>query len=49
MIHTHNIDPIIVSLGPIDLYWYGAMYAISFLTIDHMMKANYFNFNRYNL
>ena len=49
MIYTHNIDPVIVTLGPIDLYWYGAMYAISFLVIDYMMKANYFNFNKYNL
>ena len=49
MIYTHNIDPIIISLGPIDLYWYGAMYAISFLIIDYMMKANHFNFNKYNL
>ena len=49
MIYTHNIDPVIVTLGPIDLYWYGAMYAISFLVIDYMMKVNYFNFNKYNL
>ena len=49
MIYTHNIDPVIVTLGPIDLYWYGAMYAISFLVIDYMMKANYFNLNKYNL
>ena len=27
-----------VSIGSIDLYWYGAMYAISFLLIDYMMK-----------
>ena len=38
MIYTHNIHPIIVSVGPIDLYWYGAMYAISFLLIDYLMK-----------
>jgi phosphatidylglycerol:prolipoprotein diacylglycerol transferase len=25
-------------MGPIDLYWYGAMYAISFLLIDYLMK-----------
>ena len=49
MIYTHNIDPIIVSIGFIDLYWYGAMYAISFLIIDYMMKANYFHFNIHNL
>tara|TARA_B100000614_G_C14512603_1_gene479191 strand:+ start:337 stop:1128 length:792 start_codon:yes stop_codon:yes gene_type:complete len=49
MIYTHDIDPIIVSIGPVELYWYGAMYAISFLIIDYMMKANHFNFNKYNL
>ena len=49
MIYTHNIDPVIFSIGFIDLYWYGAMYAISFLIVDHMMKANYFNLNIYNL
>ena len=38
MIYTHNIHPIIVSIGPVDLYWYGAMYAISFLLIDYLMK-----------
>ena len=38
MIYTHNINPIIFSLGSVDLYWYGAMYAISFLLIDYMMK-----------
>ena len=50
MIYTHNINPILVSIGPIDLYWYGAMYAISFLLIDYMMKREVninqdFNFN----
>ena len=38
MIYTHNIHPIIISIGSVDLYWYGAMYAISFLLIDYMMK-----------
>ena len=38
MIYTHNIHPILVSIGPVDLYWYGAMYAISFLVIDYLMK-----------
>ena len=49
MIYTHNINPILISIGPIELYWYGAMYAISFLIIDYMMKSNFFNFNKYNL
>ena len=38
MIYTHNIDPILFSIGFIDLYWYGAMYAISFLLLDYLMK-----------
>ncbi|VFP85545.1 prolipoprotein diacylglyceryl transferase [Candidatus Erwinia haradaeae] len=28
-----NIDPIIVSLGPVSLHWYGLMYLISFILI----------------
>ena len=38
MIYTHNIDPILLSIGFIDLYWYGAMYAVSFLLLDYFMK-----------
>ena len=38
MIYIHNIDPILLSIGFIDLYWYGAMYAISFLLLDYLMK-----------
>ena len=38
MIYIHNIDPILFSIGFIDLYWYGAMYAISFLLLDYLMK-----------
>ena len=47
MIYTHNIHPIIVSIGPIDLYWYGAMYAISFLLIDYLMKREVVNNTAY--
>ena len=42
MILTHNIDPVILSIGSINFYWYGAMYAISFLLIDYMMRKDYF-------
>ncbi|VFP79930.1 prolipoprotein diacylglyceryl transferase [Candidatus Erwinia haradaeae] len=28
-----NIDPIIISLGPVSLHWYGLMYLISFMLI----------------
>ena len=47
MIYTHNIHSIIVSVGPIDLYWYGAMYAISFLLIDYLMKREVVNNTAY--
>ena len=40
MIYTHDINPILISIGFIDLYWYGAMYAISFILIDYFMKKN---------
>ena len=26
-----NIDPIIISIGPLDLRWYGLMYLVGFL------------------
>ena len=40
MIYTHDINPILISIGFIDLYWYGAMYAISFILIDYLMKKD---------
>ena len=43
MVYTHNINPIIISLGSLDLYWYGAMYAFSFLIIDFLMKKDTLN------
>ena len=30
MLTYPNIDPIAISLGPLDIYWYGLMYAIGF-------------------
>ena len=42
MIYTHDISPIMLSLGPINLYWYGAMYVISFLLIENLMKKDTF-------
>jgi len=30
MAYTHNIDPIAVSLGPLDIHWYGIMYLLGF-------------------
>jgi len=31
-IYIHNIDPVLVHLGPLRIGWYGLMYAIAFLT-----------------
>ena len=47
MIYTHNINPILLTIGPIDLYWYGVMYAESFLLIDHLMKKELLNNRQY--
>jgi len=30
MIYTHALDPVMLSLGPVQLHWYGLMYALSF-------------------
>jgi len=30
MAYTHNIDPIALSLGPLDIHWYGIMYLLGF-------------------
>ncbi|MBN4078988.1 prolipoprotein diacylglyceryl transferase, partial [Gammaproteobacteria bacterium AH-315-C21] len=30
MAYIHNIDPIAVSLGPLDIHWYGIMYLLGF-------------------
>ena len=38
MLYTHNINSIMLTIGPVHLYWYGAMYAISFILIDYLMK-----------
>ncbi len=32
MIYFHDIDPIAISLGPIQVHWYGIMYLLAFLT-----------------
>ena len=32
MIYLHQIDPIIFSLGPVKLHWYGLMYLLAFIT-----------------
>ncbi|WDI78814.1 prolipoprotein diacylglyceryl transferase [Candidatus Purcelliella pentastirinorum] len=53
--YTDNINPIILHLGPIKMYWYGLMYYISFLFIYHIIinKNNkilfYHKINKKNL
>jgi len=32
MIYTHTLDPILLALGPIQLHWYGLMYALGFFS-----------------
>ena len=32
MIHLHQIDPIALPLGPLQVHWYGVMYLIAFAT-----------------
>ena len=34
------IDPIAISLGPIDIYWYGLVYALGFLFTYWFVRAN---------
>mgnify|MGYP002701130408 FL=1 len=37
MTYIHNINPIIFELFSIKLYWYGFMYALSFIIIDYLV------------
>ena len=39
MIYIHNINPIIFELYSIKLYWYGLMYAVSFIIIDYLIVS----------
>lgn len=39
MIYLHQIDPIIFSLGPVKLHWYGLMYLLAFLTAWWLGRA----------
>ncbi|MBD3361367.1 prolipoprotein diacylglyceryl transferase [Candidatus Woesearchaeota archaeon] len=33
MVFYHNLDPVLLQLGPIKIYWYGLMYVISFIVV----------------
>ena len=37
MTYIHNISPIMFELFSIKLYWYGFMYALSFIIIDYLI------------
>ena len=36
---THNLNPIILSLGPLEIRWYGLMYVLSFIVIYLYSRA----------
>ena len=36
-IYEHNLDPVLVQLGPLRIGWYGLMYALAFLSFYWMM------------
>lgn len=40
LVYVHNLDPIIFSLGPLRIGWYGAMYALGFISAYFMMMAS---------
>ncbi len=31
MVWTHNLDPVLVNIGPLSIHWYGVMYVLAFL------------------
>jgi len=37
MTYIHNINPVILEILSIKLYWYGFMYALSFIIIDYLV------------
>ena len=39
MTYIHNISPIMLEIYGIKLYWYGFMYAISFVIIDYLIVS----------
>ena len=39
MTYIHNISPIMLEVFGIKLYWYGFMYAISFVIIDYLIVS----------
>jgi phosphatidylglycerol:prolipoprotein diacylglycerol transferase len=37
MTYIHNINPVMFEIFSIKLYWYGFMYALSFIIIDYLI------------
>lgn len=35
---THNIDPTILTIGPLEIRWYGLMYVLAFLAVFYYAK-----------
>ncbi len=38
MFYHHNINPVVVALGPVQVHWYGIMYVVSFLMCMRVLK-----------
>jgi len=38
MVYVWDLDPVLLSIGPISIRWYGLMYAISFLIVYYYLK-----------
>lgn len=42
---THNLDPVLVHLGPVEIRWYGLVYILGFLLVvlwlQHLQKKGY--------
>lgn len=39
MVFYHNLNPILLSIGPIDIHWYGLMYVFSFIIVYLYVRA----------
>lgn len=46
MIYIHNIDPILISLGPIIIRWYGVMYLLGFIIVYIYLSKSRFVKNK---
>jgi len=37
--YVHNLDPILLSLGPLEIRWYGLMYVLAFLVVYYYVRG----------